>query len=292
MCILHILCQSVSELHVDSALRSPPPRSAAGSPTWTWTPSTRRWNCCATPTWPGSRWSSAAAGATSRSCWPTARAAMPRWPATPAAAWSPPPPTRRATYGVHSGMGLMKAAALAPQAVLLPVDFEQYRLYSRRFKAAVAEVAPVIEDRGIDEIYIDLTDVPGAQDSAGPRPARRRARRGAADPQQRAQRHRPDLLDRRHAQQAAGQDRQRTGQARRPDGAHRRPTCPTRIWPLPVRRINGIGPKAAAQLAGAGHPHRGRAGGVRPRLAGGRTSAAPTAAGCSTPRTASTTGRW
>ncbi len=55
-------------------------------------------------------------------------------------------------FGVHSGMGLMKAAALAPQAVLLPVDFEQYRHYSRQFKAAVAEVAPVIEDRGIDEI--------------------------------------------------------------------------------------------------------------------------------------------
>ena len=67
--------------------------------------------------------------------------------------------------GVHSGMGLMKAAALAPQALLLPVDFDQYRAYSRRFKAAVAEVAPVIEDRGIDEIYIDLTELPGAQDS-------------------------------------------------------------------------------------------------------------------------------
>ena len=44
--------------------------------------------------------------------------------------------------GVHSGMGLMKAALRAPQAVLLPTDFERYRLYSRRFKAAVAEVAP------------------------------------------------------------------------------------------------------------------------------------------------------
>ena len=31
--------------------------------------------------------------------------------------------------GVHSGMGLMKAAQLAPDAVVLPVDFEQYRLY-------------------------------------------------------------------------------------------------------------------------------------------------------------------
>jgi DNA polymerase-4 len=69
--------------------------------------------------------------------------------------------------GVHSGMGLMKAALRAPDAVLLPVDFDEYRRYSRLFKAAVAEVAPVIEDRGIDEIYIDLTDVPGAQDAVG-----------------------------------------------------------------------------------------------------------------------------
>src|SRR5574343_709770 len=29
--------------------------------------------------------------------------------------------------GVHSGMGLMKAAHHAPEAVLLPVDFELYR---------------------------------------------------------------------------------------------------------------------------------------------------------------------
>ena len=62
--------------------------------------------------------------------------------------------------GVHSGMGLMKAALRAPDAVLLPVDFDEYRKYSRLFKAAVAEIAPVIEDRGIDEIYIDLTEVP------------------------------------------------------------------------------------------------------------------------------------
>src|SRR5512147_3170316 len=59
-------------------------------------------------------------------------------------------------FGVHSGMGLMKAAALAPDAILLPADFEEYGRYSRRFKAAVAEIAPRIEDRGTDEIYIDL----------------------------------------------------------------------------------------------------------------------------------------
>ncbi|NNV04821.1 DNA polymerase IV, partial [Brevibacillus sp. MCWH] len=33
--------------------------------------------------------------------------------------------------GVHSGMGLMKAAQLAPDAVLLPADFDEYRRHSR-----------------------------------------------------------------------------------------------------------------------------------------------------------------
>jgi DNA polymerase-4 len=60
--------------------------------------------------------------------------------------------------GVFSGMGLMKSAVLAPEAILLPANFEAYRHYSRLFKETVASIAPLIEDRGIDEIYIDLTD--------------------------------------------------------------------------------------------------------------------------------------
>ncbi|MDF3037066.1 MAG: polymerase [Paucimonas sp.] len=63
--------------------------------------------------------------------------------------------------GVFSAMGVMKAARLAPDAVLLPVDFQTYRHYSRLFKQAVASIAPRIENRGIDEIYIDLTDAEG-----------------------------------------------------------------------------------------------------------------------------------
>ena len=62
-------------------------------------------------------------------------------------------------FGLHSALGLMKAAALAPDTILLPTDFDAYRKYSRLFKAAVREIAPRIEDRGIDEIYVDLTDV-------------------------------------------------------------------------------------------------------------------------------------
>ena len=40
-------------------------------------------------------------------------------------------------FGLHSALGLMKAAALAPDTILLPTDFDAYRKYSRLFKAAV-----------------------------------------------------------------------------------------------------------------------------------------------------------
>jgi DNA polymerase-4 len=153
--------------------------------------------------------------------------------------------------GVHSGMGLMKAAQRAPQAVLLPVDFERYRLYSRRFKAAVAEVAPRIEDRGIDEIYLDLTGLPGVDEPIA---------------------HDPLGGVRALAQQIKNNVRRATGLScsigvtpnkllakiasdlDKPDGLTilTEADLPGRIWPLPVRRINGIGPKAGARLAALG----------------------------------------
>ncbi|MFO1294499.1 MAG: DNA polymerase IV [Rubrivivax sp.] len=154
-------------------------------------------------------------------------------------------------YGVGSGMGLMKAAQRAPDAVLLPTDFERYREYSRRFKAAVAEIAPLIEDRGIDEIYIELTELPGAQESVGFDAA------GGV---------------RALAQEIRNNVRRATGltcsmgvtpnkllskiasELDKPDGLTVlvEADLPTRVWPLPVRRINGIGPKAAARLLALG----------------------------------------
>jgi nucleotidyltransferase/DNA polymerase involved in DNA repair len=130
--------------------------------------------------------------------------------------------------GVFSAMGMMKSALLAPDAILLPVDFDEYRKYSRLFKAAVREIAPVIEDRGIDEIYVDLSDEPGVHDDAGPRDRQRHQGGGARA-------HRPHLLDRHHAEQAALQARLRARQARRPDAARPRTTC---------RRASGRSPRA------------------------------------------------
>ena len=153
--------------------------------------------------------------------------------------------------GVHSGMGLMKAAQLAPDAVLLPVDFELYRRLSRQFKAAVAELAPVIEDRGIDEIYIELSQVPGAQDALGHDPLG--GVRALA------------LEIKNNVERATGLTcsigvtpnkllSKIASDLDKPNGLTvlTHDDVPTRIWPLPVRRINGIGPKAGAKLAALG----------------------------------------
>ncbi len=153
--------------------------------------------------------------------------------------------------GVFSAMGLMKAALRAPDAILLPADFDAYRRHSRLFKAAVAEVAPIIEDRGIDEIYIDLTDVPGIREPVG---------------------HDPLGGVRSVAREIKNSVLRATGltcsigitpnkllskiasELDKPDGITVLTVedIPTRIWPLSVRKINGIGPKAGAKLNSLG----------------------------------------
>src|SRR5699024_3100464 len=67
--------------------------------------------------------------------------------------------------GVFSAMPMMRAAQKAPDAFLLPVDFPRYRAYSRRFKQAVMALVPSMETRGLDEIYRDLTSHPMASQS-------------------------------------------------------------------------------------------------------------------------------
>jgi len=43
---------------------------------------------------------------------------------------------------------------------VLPVDFEEVRRYSRLFKSIIREIAPLVEDRSVDEVHTDFTDVP------------------------------------------------------------------------------------------------------------------------------------
>jgi len=61
-------------------------------------------------------------------------------------------------YGVHSAMPLRTAFKLCPHAVFLPVDFEAYEAASRQFKTVLLNITSIMEDVGIDEAYLDISD--------------------------------------------------------------------------------------------------------------------------------------
>lgn len=147
-------------------------------------------------------------------------------------------------FGVGSALGLMKAAKLCPQAILLPVDFDEYRKYSLAFKAIIRDIAPVMENRGVDEVYIDFTDVPGGQREGGRVLARLIQKTifeqtgltcsvGVA----------PNKLLAKMA-----------SEFNKPNGIavvleHE---VRSKIWPLTCRKINGIGPKSDEKLKSLG----------------------------------------
>jgi len=143
-------------------------------------------------------------------------------------------------FGIGSAMGLMKAAKLCPQAILLPVDFDQYRHYSKVFKGIVTEIAPLMEDRGVDEVYIDFTEVPGGQREGGRVLAR---------------------LIQKCILEATGLTcsvgvapnkliAKMASEFNKPNGISivHEEDLQTAIWPLSCRKINGVGPKADEKL--------------------------------------------
>jgi DNA polymerase-4 len=144
-------------------------------------------------------------------------------------------------FGVGSAMGVMKAAKLCPDAILLPVDFDQYRHYSQRFKTIITDIAPLMENRGVDEVYIDFTNVPGGQREGG---------RVLARLIQKA------IFDDTGLTCSVGVAPNKllakmASEFNKPNGISivQVADLETLIWPLPCRKINGIGPKAEAKLA-------------------------------------------
>jgi DNA polymerase-4 len=147
-------------------------------------------------------------------------------------------------FGVGSAMGLMKAARLCPQALLLPVDFDEYRRYSRWFKRLILEIAPVMEDRGVDEVYIDFTHVPGGQREGGRVLARLIQK---------------SIFDTTGLTCSIGVAPNKllakmASEFHKPNGISivQPQDLQTLIWPLACRKINGVGPKADARLLAHG----------------------------------------
>lgn len=143
-------------------------------------------------------------------------------------------------FGVGSAMGLMKAAKLCPDAILLPVDFDQYRHYSRLFKETILEFTPLMENRGVDEVYIDFTDVPGGQRQGGKSLAKLIQQ---------------TIFERTGLTCSVGVAPNKllakmASEFNKPNGISivLEQDLQSMIWPLACRKINGVGPKMDEKL--------------------------------------------
>lgn len=143
-------------------------------------------------------------------------------------------------YGIHSAMPLRTAYKRCPHAVFKAVDYETYEAVSRQVMAILHGFSPVVEESGIDEAFLDLTDVSGAAETIA-RAIKERIREatgltcsvGAA----------PNKL---LAKIASDMEK--------PDGLTilGEADLTDRVWPLPARELPGVGPKTEAALGAMG----------------------------------------
>ena len=144
-------------------------------------------------------------------------------------------------FGIRSAMPMRTALKLCPHAVFLPTDFAAYKHWSGVFKEQMRAVSPVFESGGIDEGYIDLTDVPGGSESIG-RDLKQRV--VTATGMTCSVAIAPNKL---LAKLGSELDK--------PDGMTilGMEDLAMRIWPLDVRKLQGVGPKAEARLKALGY---------------------------------------
>lgn len=147
-------------------------------------------------------------------------------------------------FGCHSAMPMAEARRRCPQAVVLPPRFERYEEVSARVMAVFANYSPLVEPLSLDEAFLDLT---GAEGLFG-------------TPEEMGQRLRADVF------LATGGLTVSVGAAAtkfvakvasdhdKPDGLTIVPPGSETefLWPMPVSRLWGVGPKTREVLEQAG----------------------------------------
>ncbi len=139
-------------------------------------------------------------------------------------------------FGIHSAMSLRTAYKLCPDAVFLPVDYEDYLTVSKRIKKILKEFTLTIEDAGIDEAFLDISEIMNASEEIANKIKKRIKEEtrltcsiGIA----------PNKLVAKIA-----------SDMNKPDGLTiiAEEDIERSIWPLPARKLRGVGPKNSAYL--------------------------------------------
>jgi DNA polymerase IV len=146
-------------------------------------------------------------------------------------------------YGVRSAMPSVVAMRLCPQATWLPGRMGLYAEVSRRIRKVFEEFTPLVEPLSIDEAFLDLTGV-AADLRGGAEIARRLQDRIRAEQRLTAS---VGVAPTKFLAKVASD-------LEKPDGLVVFPLedVPRRLWPLPVERLWGVGPKSAARLHALG----------------------------------------
>lgn len=143
-------------------------------------------------------------------------------------------------YGIHSALPLRTAYNLCPNAVFLPVDYDEYSRVSEIIKTALKEISPIMEDVGIDEAFLDLSEIDEPADEI-------------------AQKIKMTIKEKTGLTCSIGIASNKllakiASDMQKPDGLTiiEEKDIEGRIWPLPVRKLWGVGPKTEASLKSIG----------------------------------------
>jgi DNA polymerase-4 len=143
-------------------------------------------------------------------------------------------------FGVHSAMPMVQARRLCPHAIVLPPDFARYRAASQAIMAVFGSYSPLVEPLSLDEAFLDMT---GSERLFGP-------------PREMGERIKRDVAE------ATGGLTVSIGAAttkfvakvasdlEKPDSLVLVPPEATLdlLWPLPVSRLWGVGPRTQERL--------------------------------------------
>jgi len=139
-------------------------------------------------------------------------------------------------FGIHSAMPMMTAHKLCPQAIFLPVDYQAYVTASAAFKSTLLSITPIIEDIGIDEVYLDVSELKDL-------------------PEIIASRIKTGIKEKTGLTCSIGIAANKllakiASDLQKPDGLTilTERDIESRLWPLPARKLYGIGPKTEAYL--------------------------------------------
>jgi DNA polymerase IV len=143
-------------------------------------------------------------------------------------------------YGVHSAMPMKTAYKLCPHAVYLPVDYQTYTAASILFKEVLKTISPIMEDVGIDEAYLDLSDMQDTNEMI-------------------ANRIKTGIKENTGLTCSIGIAPNKllakiASDMQKPNGLTilMQDDIETRIWPMPIRKLYGVGPKTEEHLKKVG----------------------------------------